>query len=235
MTKRRRGRGRGGKASGKQATVRKEVVMGSDVIFIPATPAGLTTVVLQPATFVRALALADSFAYYRFTHVKMTIHPNVYAAIDAQSQITAGYLPGVAPDTPPANDNSVYQLSKHAKHTLGKTVPTSMTVTASDLVGDAQIKWFKTIVGTPAAQFEVQGNFFFYVTPFGAAAGSMTTWNVTFDYVLEFQNFVVPANTPFLKLAHQSADEKKQQTIEIAGERYLRLSEDMLRALRIDN
>lgn len=209
--------------------------MGSEIELINAATGTLSTVVLIPATFVRALAIADSFAYYRFKKVKVTIYPNVYEAIDIQTQLTVGYLPGVAPDTPPANDDSVFQMSKHVKHGYGKCTNTTMTVPYADLVGDAQVKWFKTIAGTPDAQFEIQGNFFFWPVTRGASAASAASYNVGFDYTIEFQNFVAPSNTPFLRFKMlKSKEDKEKAVLELAGERYLKLDEEMLASLGLN-
>ncbi len=233
MTK--RGSRRRGNRKRQNNASRMEVVMGSEIELVSGASGTLTTVPLVPATFTRALAIADTFAFYRFKRVKVTIHPNVYEAIDIQGQLTAGYLAGVAPDTPPASDNDVYNLTRHIKHGYGRNLPTTMVLEPRDLIGNVQLKWFKTIAGTPDAQFEIQGNVFFWSVARGASSASIQSWNVTFDYTLELQSFVPTTSTPFIRFMHSTPEEKQKSLSVLGGKTYLELDPDMLRVLKITN
>ncbi len=159
---------------------RTEKVSGRSLFTFAATG----SIVISPAAFSRAAAIADVFQFYRFTKLRIK---NIPTGI----QNTFGYAPGAAFDTPPTLASQVTELPIAVNHGASKTTDTILNVPRKELLGDSQIPWFKTIPGTPATQFEIQGNV--YVVP--GATGII----MELEYEVEFQSWNLAANSPFLK------------------------------------
>ncbi len=160
---------------------RVETISGRSVLNYGA---GAAVSALSPALFSRAGAIADLFQFYRFTKIKVTVVP---ASSGFTTSTVIGYAPGAVIDTPPNTQAAIIELPAAVWHGLGKTVDTVMTLGRKELVSDAQIPWFKTIAGTPDAQFEIQGNFYLFV-----AVGS----SVIYEYTVEFQSWNLAGNSP---------------------------------------
>ncbi len=245
MTKRTGGRRRRARRNGNAAGQKWETISGQQ-LFISTTNGALTQVPVAPSSFTRVLAIADSFSYYRFTKIKIEMLPSYEdAATGTQTfaSLALGYLPGVAPDTPPANEASVLALPYANFLSQGSTVPRRITIPKRELVGDGQLKWYKTIAGAADSQFETQG----IIYGWAAAAGSLTTglnWMV--HYTCQLQGWILAANTPFVvpkdvskiddhtkmliarqKARASSTDPGKSppsnEILDIAGVRYLRI------------
>jgi len=110
-----------------------------------------------------------------------------------------------------------------------------MWVGRADLIKDGQITWYKTKAGTPDAQFEIQGNLFFWPLARGAGAASVQAFEVTVEYECEFQTYVPITSTPFVRLLHLPTDVKRSLVTVLDGNSYLKLTSDMLQALKLDN
>lgn len=141
-----------------------------------------TVIPISPASFSRCAAIADVFQFYRFTDLKVHVYPN-------DAAVTVGYAPGAAFDTVPATSGQILELPLAVNHGFLKASDTTLHVPRSELLPDAQIPWFKTIPGTPATQFEIQGNVY-VVTP--GAAGSIHG----IEWTCEFQSWNLAANSP---------------------------------------
>jgi hypothetical protein len=169
-----------------------ESVSGRTLFTIAATTA--STISLSPASFPRALAISDVYQFYRFTKANLMVIPQ-------DTNITAGYAPGAVFDTPPSVSSQVLELPQAVFHGSGKFNDTWLRVPRKELLSDAQIPWFKTIPGTPATQFEIQGNF--YIVS-GATSGLyMIEWTV------EFQSWNLAANSP-LSIVPKVEDKAQQ-------------------------
>jgi len=182
MTKNRKMNGRGKGPLGSKP----ESVSGRQLYSWPLSTVG--SVAVQPSSFTRALAIADVYQFYRFTKLKIRILPE---------EVNAGvsYAPGALFDTPPTTSAAVVELPLHASHGAFKTTDTILEVGRKELLGDNQIKWYKTIVGTPSAQFETQGNIYYYTGP---GAGTVL---VIIDYTVEFQSWNLAAQSPLKNLS----------------------------------
>ncbi len=209
-----------------------EVCCGSDAIGIIA--AGLTQVRLVPATFNRASAIGDNFAFFRFTKVEFIIVPDIYnSATDAVSSLAIGYIGGVAPDTPPASVDDVLNLPNSRMHGYGKTVDTVFTVGKKLLVGETPLKWYKTVAGTLDSSFEDQGGLFLYLVKRGA--GTLGNWVCHVKYTVEFTGFLASGNTPMRKaIMPFIPDDKKKEIVSIGDKRFLPLDDALVRALGLD-
>ncbi len=244
MTKRTGGRRRRGRRNGSAAGQKWETISGQQ-LFISTSNGVLTQVPVAPSSFTRVLAIADSFSYYRFTKIKIEMLPSLEDAgsgTQVYVSLALGYLPGVAPDTPPANEASVLALPYANFLSQGSAVPRRITIPRRELVGDGQLKWYKTIAGAADSQFETQGIIY------GWAAGSTITNGVNWmvHYTCELQGWILAGNTPLsvpkdvskmedhlkLLIARQKAKTKDQDPgkgssandiIDIAGVRYLRI------------
>jgi hypothetical protein len=211
------GKRKGRRAGGiNQAGSKIIMIVGHELFTI--TSLTLTQRVLVPFSFTRALAVADAYSYYRFKKVKLTVHPSELATASGTSQeptLAVGFSPGPAPDTPPASQNDVYNLSRSIFVGSAMTMPTAMTLKPKDLLVDSPIKWYKTLSGTPDTQWEQQGVFYFFP---GITSGSAVAYNVTVDYEVEFQGLMVPTSTP-VKPVGPSSD--PASLIEYHNQRYM--------------
>ncbi len=175
---RRRSRNRGGPLG-----TRVEVVSGRTNLNYAATTAA--TIAIQPSSFSRCLAMADVFQFYRFTKIDVQIVP-------VDNSVVIGYAPGALFDTPPTTAASIIELPLAVYHGAAKFNDTHLRVPRSELVQDAQISWFKTIVGTPAAQFETQGNL--YLSTGGGANGGI----LVIEWTCEFQSWNLAGQSPMV-------------------------------------
>ncbi len=182
-----------------------------------------TTVNIAPVNFVRALAIADVFQFYRFTKLHLRITPYLNGAGTVNNGLAAGYAPGAVFDTPPASVGDVVQLPIATYHGSAKTIDTLLNIPKKELLGDAQLPWFKTIAGTPDAQFEIQGNVYL------VANASTIAVQIVIDYEVEFQSWNVAGNSPLRKVPALppplSSKEEKPEAAAPAGYRYVLLPE----------
>jgi len=165
---------------------RVEVISGRSVVLYAVSTSNVLAV-SPNSVFARAAAIADVFQFYRFTKLKCTIIPR-------DVEVIMGYAPGAAFDTPPTTGPGIIELPIAVWHGAAKFDDTKMLVPRKELVPDAQIPWFKTIPGTPATQFEIQGNLYFSI---GAGA---TGGTIVMDYTIEFQSWNLAAQSPLLKV-----------------------------------
>ncbi len=214
MTRRRRNR----KALANSAGSAITKVEGHELFSVTSTT--LTQRVLIPFNFTRALAIADNYSYYRFRRVNLTVHPSELATTSGTSiepTLAVGFSPGPAPDTPPASQNDVYNLSRSIFVGSAMTMPTRMKLTQKDLMVDSPIKWYKTIAGTPDVQWEQQGIVYFFPS---VTSGSAVTYQVTFDYEIEFQGLMVASSTPVKPVGPAASP---TSVIEYHGQKYMLL------------
>ncbi len=149
-----------------------------------AGAAAVTTTTLSPASFSRALAIADVYQFYRFTKADLIVIPQ-------DTNMVVGYAPGAAFDTPPTLASQILEFPQALYHGSAKFMDSRLRVSRKELLGDSQIPWFKTIPGTPATQFEIQGNFYVLA---GATAGLFYI-----EWTVEFQSWNLAANSPMYK------------------------------------
>ena len=167
------------------AGARVEIVSGRTNVNYAATSSNILPI--QPSSFARCLAIADVFQFYRFTKLRVTVIP-------VDNSVVVAYAPGAAFDTAPTTFAALIELPIAKYHGSAKFMETVMDVPRKELLGDAQIPWFKTIVGTPAAQFETQGNL--YVTTGGGANGGI----LVIEWTVEFQSWNLAAQSPLVYL-----------------------------------
>ncbi len=180
---------RGGK-NDKSASLmgRVEKVCGRTIVqpIISAT-SGVSSI--SPATFPRCLAMADVFEFYRFTKLNIEVPPSsgVSYAIGYTNQ---GF------DTPPTTIAGVIELP-YAKY-MADTCTTfrQLNIGRKELLADNNLKWFKTIPGTPATQFEIQGNIYAAI----AATGGV---DLIIEWECEFSQWNLAAQSPFKEPAFE--------------------------------
>lgn len=156
---------------------RAEVICGRSLLNLGA---GSASIAISPAVFARVAAIADVFQYYRFTRLRVRAVPT------ASFNAVVGYAPGTI-DNPPNTTSAIIELPYAMFHGSAKTTDTILDIPRSELLNDSLIKWYKTIVGTPAAEFEIQGNLYYTITGGGT---------LVFDYTVEFQSWNLAGNTP---------------------------------------
>ncbi len=191
---------------------RVEVVMGRQLFVYTGNT--LVTIAIQPASFTRALAIADNFQFFRFRRLRCTIAPTTGGSSFATT-FALGYAPGSGFDTPPSSNTDVMQLPKAVFAGAGKSVDTILDIGPSELVSDNPLRWFKTIVGTPDTHFEVQGILYGI-----ASNGTTFPVNVIIEYELELQSWNLASNSPFavpvpLKSSEQHTCSKEENGVVI--------------------
>ncbi len=189
---------------------RVEVVSGRTLV--PTVLSSSSALNVAPvANFPRLFALADLFQFYRFTHIRAYCMPG-------EVQMALGYAPGALFDTPPTTIAGILELPIAVAHGAFKTTDTVMTVSRKELVEDGQLKWYKTIPGTPAVQFEVQGNIYWV-----AGAGA-TAPNFVVEWTCELQSWNLAAQSPMIKSPQlkltedpKSSDNEKNHDLMVVG------------------
>lgn len=168
-----------------------EVVCGRTLASVGSgTP---TTINISPATFARALAVADVFQFYRFTSIRFVWPPAVQASTSTADVVIAGFAPGAVFDTLPTTTVQIAELPKVAIMGRNCTHDVTMTLGRKDLLSHAQLPWFKTILGTEDTQFEIQGNIYL-LTPVS------TIYYI--EWCVEFQSPNLAANSPMIKIPY---------------------------------
>lgn len=177
---------------------RVEVVSGRT--FIPTVLNSSNNLSISPiANLPRLLAMAELFQFYRFTKLRAYCMPG-------EVQMALGYAPGAAFDTPPTTISGIMELPLAVAHGAFKSTNTVLTVPRKELVDDGQIMWYKTIPGTPATQFEIQGNIYWVV---GAGA---TAPNFVLEWTCELQSWNLTAQSPLFKAPKLLGDQVEKSS-----------------------
>ncbi len=136
-----------------------EKVCGRTLVEV-LSAAGSSVVPVTPALFPRAAAIADVFEFYRFTKLQLRLRPGFegVAATSSNYSYTIGYSNQTF-DTAPSTEAAIIELPL-AVRSSSATAYSTMMIGRKELVDDSPLKWYKTVAGTPASQFEVQGNFY---------------------------------------------------------------------------
>lgn len=152
---------------------------------------------ISPASFTRALAVADVFQFYRFTMLKVIIPPTAPSAPTgtAAASTSIAYAPGALFDVPPASIADLIALPKYLHMGNACTTDKVMILNQKDLLSHVQLPWFKTIVGTEDAQFEIQGNLYYLSSIIGSASYIV-------EYRVEFQSPNLAGNSPMIKIPY---------------------------------
>lgn len=119
-----------------------------------ALSASAATIQVSPAMCAQSAQYADAFQMYKVTKLRFRL----YRVGTTGTTQAAVYLPGVT-DNPPSTISTVGTIPHAAILPLTATVPTRWSVVNSkDL--QSYMSWYKTIVGSPSADAEIQGNIF---------------------------------------------------------------------------
>jgi hypothetical protein len=114
--------------------------------------AGVGGATIVPTQFNTITTVSDAFALYRFSRLEFRLIPD---GARTQTQV-AGYYPGTT-DTLPSTQPQVAETLSSCVLGATQTIPSEwVRLNASDLKG--YLPWYKTKVGTPANEFEIQGN-----------------------------------------------------------------------------
>ncbi len=189
-----------------------------------STNTAVTTVPISPASFTRALAIADLFQFYRFVKIKVIQMPVTLNNItNVTNYVIHAFAPGSEFDTPPTTPAQLIELPRYIYHGLGKGMDTVLNLGRKDLLSHAQLPWFKTIAGTEDPQFEIQGNLYNLNN-----VGTATSYII--EYEVEFQSPNLAAQSPFRKqpnLVSQtlipSADVGEHQTVILNGQKFVKM------------
>lgn len=169
-----------------------EVFSGRQLFNTSGTINTVSTINISPASFTRALAVADIFQFYRFTRIKVIQPPVAFNNTNVTAAIVHAYAPGSGFDTAPTTYAQLVELPKMLYHGQSKTIETNMTLNRQDLLKHVQLPWFKTIAGSPDAQFEIQGNLY--------NIAIYTTQSFIVEYTVEFQSPNLAGQSPLERL-----------------------------------
>lgn len=153
----------------------------------------VVTVLVNPTIDARLTQIADNFTWYRFTKIKVSGYPSRLQTTDTSSTVewlSMGYLPRT-PDTAPTTHGEIQAFAPSKFMTGVQTTPVHMGLGRAILLGDAPIKWFQTVAGTQATQFEIQGNLYFAGSGF-----SSHLWPLTIEGVCEFKGRTTSVTNP---------------------------------------
>lgn len=192
---RRSRRNRKGGTSSSNSPDSIEVFSGRQLFNTNGSANTVNTVNISPATFTRALAVADIFQFYRFTKIKVIQPPVGFNNTTVSSAVVHGFAPGSEFDTPPTTIAQIVELPRVLYHGLSKTMDGNLTLGRKDLLAHAQIPWFKTIVGTEDPQFEIQANLY--------NIASVATISYIIEYTVEFQSPNLAAQSPLERYVQQ--------------------------------
>ncbi len=159
--------------------------------FTPFAASSSAIIPLQPSSFARALAVGDVFEFYRFTSVKVEIAP--MPDISTSTDFAVGYSNQTF-DTAPTSVAEVIELPIAKLQVRGSTVYRVLELSRQELLSDGPLKWYKTIVGTPSALFETQGNIYI------AALGATSVGSLVVEWTVEFSQWNLAAQSPFAKV-----------------------------------
>lgn len=156
---------------------------------------GIRTLAMSPATFIQSAAIQDVYELYRFRRLRYRLHRNG----SISSMQVAAYLPGVT-DNAPSTPADLAVCQHAAILSSVATVPTGwMKVPRFAL--QSYGSWYKTVVGSPDAAQEVQGNIFL--------AGNTTDLCVLeVQGEIEFKNPCTTSATPAERGALECAQER---------------------------
>ncbi len=143
---------------------------------------------LTPGIDSRLAAIGDVFQWYRFKRLKVHLHPTL-AAADVLA--TVGYLPRV-PNTAPTAHNDLALMPASAQKSWSQTVKSTMVVGPDIMLGDTNLKWYQTALGTEDSQFEIQGILYFI----GTASVNPSNMIVCIEGICEFKGRSAATQTP---------------------------------------
>lgn len=176
--------------------------------FSASVPTTGSTFNIIPLSFTRASAIADVYGLCRLKKLRVTMCP----------QNTAGYAVGYAPgvlDTAPATMSEIVALPEARYQSGFSTMPQSFDIPPQELLGDNQIKWFKTVAGAADSNFEIQGALYL------SSEGVTSTIKLVLDYVYEFQSWSLANNTPLRKINRAIDSGEPATEVLISGVKYV--------------
>lgn len=166
--------------------------------YVEATlSAGSATISVSPALCAQSAQYADAFQLYKVTKLRFRLN-RITAISGTQAAV---YLPGVT-DNPPSTVTTCGSIPHAAILPLSATVPTRWSVINSrDL--QSYMSWYKTIVGSPSADAEIQGNIYI--------RGSATElYAIEIDAVFVFRDSVPTGVTPAERGRIETLKEKER-------------------------
>ena len=172
-----------------------------------ALSGGVSTIPVSPNSNLctRLLALADNYAQYRFLDLKY----RMFRVSGATSVQAAAFISGVT-DTGPSSILTGVETGNATILGAIQTVPSDwVNVPRSILAG--QLPYYKTVVGSPDAIDEIQGNLYLLGTG---------TENVHVEVrgTIEFKQPVDAANTPSLEVRARRILEKEKARLQRLAE-----------------
>ncbi len=182
---------RGSKSAKPAASPSVQRVCGRSLIAILPSGNSSTVIPIQPSTFPRILAMGDVFEFYRFVSLKVELPPDNFLGGGTATEYAVGYSNQTF-DTAPTLVSQVIELPCASRQVQAASVFRSFVVSRNELINNAPLKWYKTIVGTPDQLFETQGNLYCV-----ANANSTATINLVVDWEVEFSQWNLAAQSPF--------------------------------------
>jgi hypothetical protein len=154
-------------------------VVGKGLFQLNPTGGSYGSIQLNPGNFNGTLGTtALGYQEFRFTKLMLRVHP-LYGV----SQITVGYFKDV-PASIPASFNGIYSSTNSLYISPSETVPQTLTLGKSDLLGGTRV-WYQrsAVVGSNTGDDVFQGSIFF------VNSGTPTTASgpLTFEFAYEVE------------------------------------------------
>lgn len=148
-----------------------------------ALSAGAATLQVSPALCAQSAQYADAFQMYKV----IALRYRLYRTTTTNSTQVAVFMPGVT-DNSPAAISTAASIPHAAILPLTAAVPTRWSsIPARDL--RSYMTWYKTIVGSPDAAEEIQGNIFI-------RGGGTDFYGIEIDAIMIFRESVPTGVTP---------------------------------------
>lgn len=148
-----------------------------------ALSSGTATIQVSPALCAQSAQYADAFQMYKVTSLRFRL----YRSTTLLSTQVACFLPGVT-DNSPTTTTTAAAIPHSAILPLTATVPTRWSsIPSRDL--RSYMSWYKTIVGSPDAAEEIQGNIYI-------RGSSSDFYAIEIDAIMVFRDSVPTGITP---------------------------------------
>lgn len=198
------------------------------ITFLQVTSLTLASPTMQAVNVVPSLdsrlnAIAAVYQWYRFIKLKVHLLPTL-AANDVLA--TVGYLPR-QPNTTPVSHNELCQMPASTTKSWSQQVKSTMIINQDIMIGDTNLKWYQTELGTEDTQFEIQGVLYFA----GTANVNPSNTIVIIEGTCEFKGRANTLQSPLMVspspklLSNVPLDEKKNEesdAVVISGVTYYR-------------
>ncbi len=160
--------------------------------------AGAATITVSPAMSPQSTQYADAFQMYRVTRLRFRL----MRTTTTTATQSACYLPGVT-DNSPSSAAAAAAVPASVILPLTATVPTRWCNVPSNILS-SYMNWYKTVVGSPDAAEEIQGNIY-------VRGGATDQYLIEIDAIMDFRVSVPTGVTPMTAVDRGRLERDKER------------------------